>query len=1353
MKRPVSQGLTFDLKNEAALPCNSCGEHNPIEVVFILSLEPNAVELESISQEAINSVICRSCGGRVGVDISLLVNVESSQVLMIFCPAKASTQDEAMEDLEGYLHWLRAAGKQRGRWPKPTEIPLLPLSLVPMALREGITAAQEYLEINAEASDRLPIWCSPLSFALTKLLQSKNTEEIAKTLQNRQILRSSQAIQFLSQMADHFLGTGNPAAASWTDQILEMIEDPQKPQRSLSFPDLSVMREIPPWAQELFRLACDLIIEGEKKHDAETLDRGIKLLQCLRDDSRLGSLDPAVQAWVLVQLGDSWMIRFDWSRDRRDLNRSAQFWSEAVESKIPASRIGVLRSLLAVRISQFAHSQDPAYLNQIIEELENVSSRQSPEKLAEGLEQLLFVCYGERFRATGVLSDFDAMVKYSSRAAEGLDRQAILKTQAELLLDICLTNTDDVLLRHVLTRLREGVEGKSSRTARTSSRMAHLLSELFERSHRRQDLDEAAEEGRAAFFGGSELDRAMHANNLADTLRRRYEAFGEAADLDDLIGICRGVTDSSPDDLNVTLVLIQLGSGHLYRFELAGDFGDLEAGLEAYNRASQHARRAKFADADDRRHVLGMIASNLSGTFRNRFRCFGLAGDLDHAIKYGEEALAMTAPFSHAMANRKINLALILVDRTKLGAGDSATFARAIELLSQAAEQVAHRPTLRAKALLGIGVALNVRYEAFGEASDLERAFAVLSRGLAEAPAASNPSRAAIFNSLGLVEMARDMAGPDPLARSRGFEFFRQSIEAAFAGNIEVAVGAALNMAKNAFRVGEWAMTVTAGELGRKALETLDRRQDYVRYRRIWFEQGTQLSSLHAIALLLLDQMADAVNVCERVRARLLVEALGRHSLLLTQLEVAAPSLFDQYQQRAASLKFQEWLLERSGEVDIPAEAGPRARPRLELVNRSTIRQHRIELDETVMKIRDLPGFESFLSSSSGAGSFSIASAKQPLVYLVAGPYFGFAVVCRGVDLQRVYLREMNWRNLENLSASFSPTPEALDQLGDQIIAPIAENLRRSSETEQVIIIPTGVLARLPLHAARYRIPGHEASVSLLDEFEVRYSPSAQVLADLRSRVQESPGPWRLLGVYDTAPQKAHLPFAEMEMISAALFHPNRCELLAGDEASVQRLLSLLDRSNLVEIAAHAHFESLQPLDSFLRMGQESQLRVRDLLVEEIGSRFRRIRLVVLSACSSAAIEDRRNPDEMLGLPFGFLQAGVPGIIGALWPINDYSSALLMARFHFYLADEDRSFMNLHPAGALRAAQKWLRDATALEIVDFLRLMIAKDTASSSANFQRNLEQEISYLESLPAGEQPFHSEPEAWAPFVYIGA
>jgi CHAT domain-containing protein len=138
-----------------------------------------------------------------------------------------------------------------------------------------------------------------------------------------------------------------------------------------------------------------------------------------------------------------------------------------------------------------------------------------------------------------------------------------------------------------------------------------------------------------------------------------------------------------------------------------------------------------------------------------------------------------------------------------------------------------------------------------------------------------------------------------------------------------------------------------------------------------------------------------------------------------------------------------------------------------------------------------------------------------------------------------------------------------------------------------------------------------------------------------------------------------------------------------------------------------------------------------------------------LSACSTATTESERLPDEVIGLPAGVLQAGVPGVVGSLWTTDDLATLLLMVRFWKLYRTGGPEGERLEPASALARAQRWLRDLTAQELREWARRYrqvslrghpLAAIAAGIAARFAT----------ALP-DEKPFE-EPTVWAPFIFLG-
>jgi CHAT domain-containing protein len=161
---------------------------------------------------------------------------------------------------------------------------------------------------------------------------------------------------------------------------------------------------------------------------------------------------------------------------------------------------------------------------------------------------------------------------------------------------------------------------------------------------------------------------------------------------------------------------------------------------------------------------------------------------------------------------------------------------------------------------------------------------------------------------------------------------------------------------------------------------------------------------------------------------------------------------------------------------------------------------------------------------------------------------------------------------------------------------------------------------------------------------------------------------------------------------------------LYEQQATREALWAVLSEATMAHFACHGQFGLDDTLDSALLLAQESRLTLRDLVAGDTTA-LSNLRLVALSACQTAITDFRRLPDESIGLPGGFLQAGVPAVVGTLWSVNDLSTALLMHRFyelHLH-GDAAAGLAPQPPVRALRLAQQWLRDLTYKEMFAYFQ--------------------------------------------------
>jgi CHAT domain-containing protein len=398
------------------------------------------------------------------------------------------------------------------------------------------------------------------------------------------------------------------------------------------------------------------------------------------------------------------------------------------------------------------------------------------------------------------------------------------------------------------------------------------------------------------------------------------------------------------------------------------------------------------------------------------------------------------------------------------------------------------------------------------------------------------------------------------------------------------------------------------------------------------------------------------------------------------------------------------------------------------------------ELQQVVSEIRNIPGYTDFLAEPT-LSQIQVVGLTTPLAYLMTTPMGGLILLVAHDSLQTIWLDKVtdnmveewltdfnkvptrdswlgayqNWLD-ERTRQSFQTWTEMIDivtsQLWTHVMRPLAESLRKlmppgNSIAPPVTLIPTGLLALLPLHAAW--TPDSSTPTGrhyFLDEFTVNYAPSALALNNSRKGA-ENRMPERLLAIEEPLARgrsRLHSVHAEVAAISE-LF--DKRLLLARRRATREAVLAALPQADVVHFACHGSHDWENALNSGLLMADDEKgnnvaLSVLDLLAAERSQ----IRLVVLSACDTGIVGTKL-PDEAIALPIAFLQADCCGVLASLWSVSDLSTAMLMQYFYArWRAD------NLSPAQALRAAQRWLRDATNEEKAEYFTRYIAEQLGS-----------------------------------------
>lgn len=289
---------------------------------------------------------------------------------------------------------------------------------------------------------------------------------------------------------------------------------------------------------------------------------------------------------------------------------------------------------------------------------------------------------------------------------------------------------------------------------------------------------------------------------------------------------------------------------------------------------------------------------------------------------------------------------------------------------------------------------------------------------------------------------------------------------------------------------------------------------------------------------------------------------------------------------------------------------------------------------------------------------------------------------------------------------------QAAARLHDILIAPVASKVAGKT----LIIVPDGVLGRLPFEMLT-KGTGRRAK-PLMRSYEIRYTPSAAVLAFYRTTYRREGTSERFVGfgdpVYDhesfaakraergVAVAGSGLAGAQAQRglgragVTLARLPETGEEVRAidvlfgtqqGAGTSFLRLDASEERAKSPDLAGYGyiHFAAHGILDDEYQAIALSQVPDAEedglLTLPEIMNLDWNARLVVLSACETGLGPVRRG-EGVTGLTRAVMYAGSPAAVVSLWSVSDEGTKELMTRFYGAMVGD-----KLAPADALRQAK------------------------------------------------------------------
>lgn len=243
-------------------------------------------------------------------------------------------------------------------------------------------------------------------------------------------------------------------------------------------------------------------------------------------------------------------------------------------------------------------------------------------------------------------------------------------------------------------------------------------------------------------------------------------------------------------------------------------------------------------------------------------------------------------------------------------------------------------------------------------------------------------------------------------------------------------------------------------------------------------------------------------------------------------------------------------------------------------------------------------------------------------------------------------------------------------QLYDWLVRPILGHLREH-HIDTLVVVPDGALRTIPFAGL------HDGERFLIQEFAVAVTPGLALVEPKPLRR----GAVRLLlnGLSDAVQGFPPLDFVPGELDTLEHLYPS--DRLFNSTFTLERLEHQLtqEQYSIVHIASHGQFAA-DVRDTFvLAFDDKLTLNALEALIRPSKYRGQPVELLVLSACQTAAGDDRA----ALGLAGVAVKAGARSALATLWFVNDQSTSSLIADVYEQL----RLTPPVSKARALQAAQ------------------------------------------------------------------
>ena|GEM_PF-1892306 len=222
-----------------------------------------------------------------------------------------------------------------------------------------------------------------------------------------------------------------------------------------------------------------------------------------------------------------------------------------------------------------------------------------------------------------------------------------------------------------------------------------------------------------------------------------------------------------------------------------------------------------------------------------------------------------------------------------------------------------------------------------------------------------------------------------------------------------------------------------------------------------------------------------------------------------------------------------------------------------------------------------------------------------------------------------------------------------------KLLYPLLEKL--PGQIKRLIILPSGGLFLLPLHV----VPLSDGQ-PLCQRYCVSYAPSIQLLREMQNKAEIIEGKGFYAVINHGEDPALVFSGCEGQTISK-LFSFSQMDI--GEFGTKATVLDKIPKWTYLHFSCHGRYNWIDPPHSGLYLFGGRLLSLADLQNNVVDMSL--AWLVTLSACEIGITDVMiGSADEFVGLPAGFMLAGVPWVISSLWSVLDISTTILMQRFY-----------------------------------------------------------------------------------------